>query len=402
MKIKLIIFILAMIILSATPVVSQSDSAIHINNHISSYTIITARRLTLTGQVVSQDKIKSVYIALADNNPRNNIFASADNINADSFPLSRLSAQLTVDKFENNKKYNFIIYAAKYNAEPVKIGEFAVAVNIRAPQILLTKSEYTIARNGNAPQPLLGEIRAYYPVSKVNIYIGDSRAPLNQRENSYSKSAGIFNINLNALRAGSPSSDILQNINRPPGIYDGRIEVLSHGGVPKSERSFKIKVIGAQDIIKIARQELMTRGGTKYNRWYGAGEDDSWCAVFMMWCFDQADLLNHVGGKDGGFEYPYNWWLWYKNNGKAHVKTGRYEPKPGDFIFFDWTNNNGKDDEGNYCIERVRHVEIIEKVENGKIYAVGGNTGGGRGTVDQRGWDINNPSIIGYGENNLN
>ncbi len=43
-----------------------------------------------------------------------------------------------------------------------------------------------------------------------------------------------------------------------------------------------------------------------------------------------------------------------------------YEPRPGDLIFFDWESDglDGKPD----------HVGIVEKVENGEIYAIEGNS----------------------------
>ena len=60
--------------------------------------------------------------------------------------------------------------------------------------------------------------------------------------------------------------------------------------------------------------------------------------------------------------------------------------KHGDIIFFDWTDSNdGKAD----------HVGIVEKVENGKVYTVEGNSTGD--TCRQKEYSIDSSVILGYG-----
>ena len=61
--------------------------------------------------------------------------------------------------------------------------------------------------------------------------------------------------------------------------------------------------------------------------------------------------------------------------------------KHGDIIFFDWTDSNdGKAD----------HVGIVEKVENGKVYTVEGNSTGD--TCRQKEYSIDSSVILGYGK----
>lgn len=58
----------------------------------------------------------------------------------------------------------------------------------------------------------------------------------------------------------------------------------------------------------------------------------------------------------------------------------------GDIIFFDWADSNdGKAD----------HVGIVEKVENGKVYTVEGNSTGD--TCRQKEYSIDSSVILGYG-----
>lgn len=56
------------------------------------------------------------------------------------------------------------------------------------------------------------------------------------------------------------------------------------------------------------------------------------------------------GGKNRG--------LWQDRN---------YDPRSGDIIFFDWDDENGQDGESD-------HVGIVEKVENGTVYTIEGNS----------------------------
>ena len=66
------------------------------------------------------------------------------------------------------------------------------------------------------------------------------------------------------------------------------------------------------------------------------------------------------------------------------IKEKGYIPREGDIIFFDW------EVDGN-----VNHVGIVEKVENGKVYTVEGNST--NDTCRQKEYDINSKYIFGYG-----
>ena len=53
---------------------------------------------------------------------------------------------------------------------------------------------------------------------------------------------------------------------------------------------------------------------------------------------------------------------WFRERGQWQGRD--YEPSPGDIIFFDWENDGLAD-----------HVGIVERVEDGLIYTVEGNSG---------------------------
>ena len=60
-----------------------------------------------------------------------------------------------------------------------------------------------------------------------------------------------------------------------------------------------------------------------------------------------------------------------------------YVPQAGDIIFWDW-NGNGIGD----------HVGIVEKVQNGRVYAIEGNA---NDRVQRLSYDLNDSRIKGYG-----
>ncbi|MFQ7826780.1 MAG: CHAP domain-containing protein, partial [Anaerobutyricum hallii] len=72
---------------------------------------------------------------------------------------------------------------------------------------------------------------------------------------------------------------------------------------------------------------------------------------------------------------------WFQ--GKEKWKSRGYSPAPGTLIFFDW-NGDGTSD----------HVGIVEKTEGSTVYTVEGNSSN---AVNQRSYDINNGTIMGYG-----
>lgn len=121
-------------------------------------------------------------------------------------------------------------------------------------------------------------------------------------------------------------------------------------------------------------------GGEPYWSWLGYTHRIEWCAAFVSWVANQAGYIEantipkfiscRVGVE------------WFKALGQWKEKD--YIPNPGDIIFFDW------EPDGN-----VNHVGIVEKVENGTIYTVEGNsTDDG---VRQQKYEINSKYIFGFG-----
>ena len=72
---------------------------------------------------------------------------------------------------------------------------------------------------------------------------------------------------------------------------------------------------------------------------------------------------------------------------RRHPKV-RYEPRPGDLIFFGW------DDEDEGQDGAADHVGIVEKVDGGIVYTVEGNSGD---SYRENRYAIGHYEIYGYG-----
>ena len=138
--------------------------------------------------------------------------------------------------------------------------------------------------------------------------------------------------------------------------------------------------VGSPDMVQIALSQVGNVGGEPYWRWYGFKERVEWCAVFVSWVANQSGYLQAgVIPKFSGCQTGIDW---FKAMGEWQEKG--YTPKEGDIIFFDWEVDG-----------KVNHVGIVEKVENGKVYTVEGNSTDD--TCRQKEYSINSKVIFGYG-----
>lgn len=139
---------------------------------------------------------------------------------------------------------------------------------------------------------------------------------------------------------------------------------------------------------------------TKYARdldklkvYNGAKNGYDWCDIFVDWCFAHTFGLalglqltcQPQGGYGAGCTGSANY---YKSCNRFHKK----DPQPGDQIFF--TNDNGK---------TMCHTGIVEKVADGKVYTIEGNTSAAEwmvangGCVRRKSYSLSYNRIGGYG-----
>lgn len=149
------------------------------------------------------------------------------------------------------------------------------------------------------------------------------------------------------------------------------------------------------DIVKIAMSQVgytegngtagysgLTSGSknyTEYGRWYEKNVKAdgyykaAWCASFVTWCANQANIPSDIVRYHAYTPEGYNW---FKTNATAYsrsqVESGSYTPQPGDIVYFksNWNSNN------------VNHVGIVVRYANGILYTVEGNTNSGEETSD--------------------
>ena len=136
-------------------------------------------------------------------------------------------------------------------------------------------------------------------------------------------------------------------------------------------------------IVSVALSQVGNAGGEPYWSWYGFSGRVEWCACFVSWC------ANECGYIDTGVIPKYagcvNGVQWFKDRGQW--MDGSAEPAPGMIIFFDWDDENGQDGLSD-------HTGIVEKVENGRVYTIEGNSGD---SVRQNSYPVGHYEVLGYG-----
>lgn len=143
---------------------------------------------------------------------------------------------------------------------------------------------------------------------------------------------------------------------------------------------------GSDQIVTVALSQIGNVGGEPYWSWYGFNSRVEWCACFVSWCANECGYLDTgVIPKYAGCGNGVNW---FKDRGKWI--DGSDEPVPGMIIFFDWDNKGSSGPQDG----SADHTGIVEKVENGKVYTVEGNTGD---SCAERQYTIGHYEILGYG-----
>ena len=139
-------------------------------------------------------------------------------------------------------------------------------------------------------------------------------------------------------------------------------------------------------IVTVALSQVGNVGGEPYWSWYGFGSRVEWCACFVSWCADQCGYI------DTGVVPKYagcvNGVQWFKDRGQWI--DGSAEPVPGMIIFFDWDNKGSSGPQDG----QSDHTGIVQKVENGIVYTVEGNSGD---SCRVNRYSVGHYEILGYG-----
>ena len=141
---------------------------------------------------------------------------------------------------------------------------------------------------------------------------------------------------------------------------------------------------GSEKIVAVALSQIGNVGGEPYWSWYGFESRVDWCACFVSWCANECGYLDT--GAIPRFANCSTGIRWFRERGLW--QDGNYEPRPGDLIFFDWDD----EDEGQNGV--ANHVGIVEKVEDGIVYTVEGNSDN---ACRERQYTVGHYEIYGYG-----
>ncbi len=113
-----------------------------------------------------------------------------------------------------------------------------------------------------------------------------------------------------------------------------------------------------------------------------SNNSDEWCACFVNWCLNQAHI-DYASSEIGC-------WKWVgelktmKMFQDSAAYGGTYTPQPADMIFFNWKNTNtGSGHIGYVLYTTDTHVFTIEGNADNKVMI--------------RSYELNSPSVIGYG-----
>lgn len=151
---------------------------------------------------------------------------------------------------------------------------------------------------------------------------------------------------------------------------------------------------GGDALVSVALSQVGNSGET-YWTYMGYTDRVEWCACFVSWCANECGYI-----EDGTLPKTASCSTgvqWFKDRNRwqeptytdATGQTVPYIPSPGDIIYFDW------DREGEGQNGRPDHVGIVEKVENGYIYTIEGNSGD---CVSHNRWSFSHYEIFGFGQ----
>ena len=138
---------------------------------------------------------------------------------------------------------------------------------------------------------------------------------------------------------------------------------------------------GNGDLVAVAQSQVGNVGGAPYWSWYGFSSRVEWCAIFVSWCADQCGLIDSGAvPKFSGCGTGVNWF-----QSRGQWLPGSATPEPGMLIFFRWYGSNSL---------IADHVGIVERVENGRVYTIEGNS---NDMVRRNSYPVGYGEIKGYG-----
>ena len=141
-------------------------------------------------------------------------------------------------------------------------------------------------------------------------------------------------------------------------------------------------------LVSVALNEMGSKnnGGKKFWSWMGYSSHVDWCASFVSWCLAQDGKITQSTARNNNFRESTNIWKYYKKQWRTFKRESGETPQVGDIIIFDWDyDTETKTD--------LNHIGLVEKVENGKVYTIEGNS---NDVMARKSYKLTNKKIFGY------
>ena len=137
--------------------------------------------------------------------------------------------------------------------------------------------------------------------------------------------------------------------------------------------------VSANKVVAIATKEVGYKegpnNGTKYGAWYGL-DHNSWCAMFVSWCFNQAGLTSLIAAGPKGYAGCETFETW----AKAHnliVPTASVQA--GDILLYDFLKTGKSEHTGIATGIIDSHTHLIPTVEGNTAAENAGSQANGDG-----------------------
>ena len=143
---------------------------------------------------------------------------------------------------------------------------------------------------------------------------------------------------------------------------------------------------GNPQLVELAKSQVGNVGGYPYWSWYGFDSRVEWCACFVSWAANECGYID--SGIIPKFAGCTNGVQWFKDRGQWIDNSAT--PSPGMIIFFDWNNKGSSGPQDGLS----DHVGIVERVEDGIIYTIEGNSGD---SCRENHYAVGHYEFLGYG-----
>ena len=137
-------------------------------------------------------------------------------------------------------------------------------------------------------------------------------------------------------------------------------------------------------IAEVAKPEV-GNGGSTYLKWFGAPNDDPWCAIFVSWCANQANVSTSIIPEEDYVPYMQSFFSSRGRYYPSKSQGGNYTPAIGD-LFFEAGEYGG-----------LQHVGIIIAVSSRSITVIDGNY---NNQVGRHSYSLSSSELLGYASPN--